>query len=226
MWYNVREEVMGMVDIKKCYFHSLNLNSEKTLELLEKIIKDGKILSLEKSGAYSDGFRMNTRDEICISKKSPFRLFYNSAYGMYAREKLSFILKGDLPGVYKPELIPVSETFGGALRYVNSGLTDMYDEYRVRDEISLDQVIGINIPVSIIIDNIGDYKWFFLGFDESFRGSRNDNYKKRVSNTREFYNRVVEILESNGIDLPIYDIEARKEIKSELDIGKVKKKRK
>lgn len=217
--------VMSM-ELKNCYFHSINFNSEKTLEVFGKIISDGKILSLEKSGIYANDFRMNKKDEICISKKSPFKMFYNSAYGMYTREKLSFILKGDLPGVYKPKLIPVSETFGGALRYVDSGLTDMYDEYRVKDEIPLDHVIGINIPVSAIVENIADYKWFFLGLDESFREKKNDNYSVRVSNTRDFYRRVVEILESNGIDLPIYDVEAGKEIKGELDIGKVKKKRK
>lgn len=214
------------MDVKDYYFHSLNLNSEKTLELLEKIIKDGRILSLEKSGSYSDGFHMNKRDEICISRKSRFRMFYNSAYDIYAREKLSFILKGDLPGVYKPELIPVSETFGNGFRYIESGLTDMYDEYRVKDEISLDHVVGINIPTRIMVDNLADYKWFFLGLDETFRGKRNDNYKTRVQNTRNFYNDIVSILERNGVCLPIYDIEDCCELKSELDIGKVKKKRK
>lgn len=214
------------MDFRNCYFHSLNFNSDKTLEVLQKIISDGKILSLERSGNNYNGYRMNKRDEICISKKSQFKRFYNSAYDIYVRQKLSFILKGDLPNVYKPELISVYDTFGDSVRFVDSGKTDMYDEYRVKDEISFDQVIGINIPVTSIVGNMADYKWFFLDLDEGFRFKRNDNYKNRVINTRCFYNEVVSILEKNGISIPIYDIDANKEIKSELDIGKVKKKRK
>ena len=212
--------------LENCYFHSLNVNSEKTLELLDKVIKDGRILSLEKSGSSYDGFRMNKKDEICISKKSPFKLFYNSAYNMYVRNRLSFILKGDLPGIYKPELIPIKDTFGDGFRFSDTGFTDMYDEYRVRDEISLDDVIGINIPVTSIVNNLGCYKWFFLGDNESFSEKRSISYHKRVINTRDFYNNVVSILDSNGIYLPIYDVDANIEIKSEFDIGKVKKKRK
>ena len=111
-------------------------------------------------------------------------------------------------------------------KYDGSGLSDMYDEYRIKDEILLDQVIGISIPFTSIVSNLGDYKWFFLDLYDSFRRKGNDGYKKRLINVRTFYNNIVSILDSNGISLPIYDIDANLEVNSELDIGKVKKKRK
>ena len=213
------------MDIRNCYFHSLNLNGEKTLEVLEDIIRDGKILSLERSGKSYDHVRMNKSDEICISKMCNQKLFYNSAFNMYVKQKVSFILKGNLPNVYKPDLIPVSSTFGDELSFCNSGFTDMYDEFRVKDEIPLDYVVGINVPFKSIMDNLGSYKWFFLDCDESFRGKMNDSKNVRVERVISFYRDMKTILDENGIYLPIFDIEAGHEIKSESDLIKIKKKR-
>ena len=153
------------------------------------------------------------------------KYFYNSAFDMYVKQKVSFILKGNLPNVYKPELIPVSYTFGDELSFCDSGFTDMYDEFRVKDEISLEHVVGINVPFQSIINNLGSYKWFFLDFDESFRGRLNDSKSVRLEKTVSFYRDMKKILDDSGVYLPIFDIEAGCEIRSEEDLVKIKKRR-
>lgn len=213
------------MNVKNCYFHSLNLSGDKTLEVIEDILNDGKILSLDRSGKSYGSIRMNKSDEICISKMCKRKHFYNSAFDMYVKQKVSFILKGNLPNVYQPELIPVSYTFGDELSFCDSGFTDMYDEFRVKDEISLEHVIGINVPFKSIINNLGCYKWFFLDFDEEFRGRLNDPKRVRIEKTISFYRDMTKIMNESGISLPIFDIEAGREIKSEEDLVKVKKRR-
>ena len=213
------------MNIRNCYFHSLNLNGEKTLEVIESILKDGKILSLDRSGKNYGSIRMNKSDEICISKICKSKPFYNSAFDMYVKQKVSFILKGNLPDVYKPELIPVSCTFGNELDFCDSGFTDMYDEFRVKDEISLEHVVGINVPFGSIISSLGSYKWFFLDFDEDFRGNMNDPKKVRIEKAISFYESMQHILKENNVSLSIFDIEAGCEIKGIDDFVKVKKRR-
>lgn len=208
-----------MKNISDCYFHSINLDSDNTLRVFDKILTDGKILSLVRSSFSSNEFRMNLCDEICLSKKSRGTVFYESAYELYVKSCLSFIIKGDLPGVYKPKMIPPK---GDGMRYLNSGKTDLIGEYRVKDEISLDDVVGINIPFNGIINNIGEYKWFFLGTSESYRGKLNHNKRTRIKNVVLFYDKVVECLESHHLNIPIYDVESKRSIKDKSDIVKRK----
>lgn len=208
-----------MIDIKDCYFHSINLDGAGTLIVFDKILKDGKILSLEKTSFSSSKYRMNKSDEICLSKKNRYSIFHESAYDIYVKSCLSFILRGDLPGVYKPELIPIK---GDGMRYLDSGKTDLVGEYRIKDEISLDDVIGINIPFNGLINNLGEYKWFFLGVDESFKGKLNHNKKTRIKNVMMFYDKVNECLGNYHLSIPIYDLEAGVLIREKNDIVKMK----
>lgn len=203
---------------KDCYFHSLVFESDVALKIFESILKEKKILSIEKSGIFYDNLRMNKIDEICISKKGKISFFYNSAYDLFVRRNLSFMIKKDLPNVYKPELISVRDTFKDRNNFVNSGLTDLFDEYRVKDEILIDDVIGINFPVSSILSNSSCYKIFF-GNNYDYKVS----FDMRKEEVISFYHSMLDIMRDNDIDIPIYDIDANNFIKSDRDI--IKKKR-
>lgn len=213
-----------MFDVNDCYFHSLILGEKEALEVFNSILKSGKILSLDKGGYDSNSLRMNNREEICLCKKGKLHLFYDSAYDLFVMRKLSFIIR-DLPGIYKPEMIPIRETFGDTTKYIDSGKTDLYDEYRVKDEISLDRVIGINFPVNSILSSVTGYKLFFLGKNDSFRNVKFMTSKERVNNVISFYKKIVSKMDELGVNIPIYDIDTGRMIKSEDDIVKMKKRK-
>lgn len=202
------------IDINACYFHSIILGEEDTLKVLDNILSVGKILPLSRGGYDSNKLRMNGDDEICLSKRINSGNT-TSAYDLYARKKLSFILKGNLPNVYKPTMI-----YGKEIR---PGYTSLSGEYRVRDEIDLDSVIGINLPVKFILNSMFGYRYFFCSNDE-FKKMKYVGLKKRSFNTVEFYNKVKKIMDRHGVDLSIYDIDSMMEIDSSSDIYKIMRK--
>lgn len=218
----------GLIEMleKDCYFHAIISDSNGTLKIFDNIVKTGKILSIQKSHFEFDNLRMNKIEEICICKKGRVGFFYNSAYDMFVRRNVSFIIKGDLPNVYKPELISVRDTFRERDRFVNLGMTDLPDEYRVKDEILLDDVVGINLPVKSILSNNSLFKFFSLGSgkDVDNDSGKRFNLEDRVKWVTSFYEEMIRIMEENDVRKPIYDIEGKMEIRSSDDIVKQKKK--
>ncbi len=206
------------LDINAFYFHSIILGRDESLDVLDRILKCGKILSLSKGGYDSKTLRMNCRDEICLSKRQTLNIS-GSAYDLFAKKKLSLIVKGTLPGVYSPSIVSERESFS----LVEMGKTDLHGEYRVKDEIPLDYVVGLNLPIGFILDSMFGYKYFFCSSEEmkkmKFVGSKN-RYKDVVS----YYERLNDIMRNNNVSLPIYDIESNMMIDSSLDIEKIKKK--
>ena len=206
------------LDINAFYFHSIILGKDESLEVLDQIFKSGKILSLNKGGYDSKTLRMNYRDEVCLSRRSVSNLSVG-AYDLFAKKKLSLIVKGTLPGIYKPSIISESDSF----KYVEKGKTDLEGEYRVKDEIPLDYVVGLNLPVGFILDSMFGYKYFFSSSEE-FRKMKFVSGKNRLKDVVSYYEELNEIMRKNNIFLPIYDIESNMMIESSLDIEKIKKK--
>lgn len=205
------------LDINAFYFHSIILGKDDALDVFENILKSGKILSLNKGGYDSKTIRMNLRDEICLSKRKNLNVS-SSAYDLFALKKLTLIVKGALPGVYKPSIISERESFD----YVEMGKTDLEGEYRVKDEISLDYVVGLNLPVSFILDSMFGYKYFFCNSEE-MRRMKFVSSKNRLTDVVCFYEKLKGIMKENNVSLPIYDISSGVKIKDSFDIVKIKK---
>lgn len=206
------------LDINAFYFHSIILGKDETLDVLDRILKSGKILSLDKGGYDSKTIRMNYRDEICLSKKRNLDICH-SAYDLFVKKKLSLIVKGTLPGVYSPMIVSERDSFS----MVEMGKTDLQGEYRVKDEIDLSYVVGLNLPVGFILDSMFGYKYFFCS-GEDMRRMKFVSKKNRLNDVISFYEEVNAIMKKNNIVLPIYDIESNMMIDSSLDIEKIKKK--
>lgn len=206
------------LDINAFYFHSLILGREESLDVLDCIFKSGKILSLNKGGYDAKTLRMNFRDEICLSKRNTLNVS-GSAYELFAEKKLSLIIKGTLTGVYSPMIVSESKS----LSFVEEGKTDLHGEYRVKDEIPLDYVVGLNLPVGFILDSMFGYKYFFCTGEEMKR-MKFVGKKNRLKDVVSYYEEVNSIMRKNNISLPIYDIGSNMMIESSLDIEKVKKK--
>ena len=206
------------LDINAYYFHSLILGREDTLKVLENILKCGKVLSINKGGYDGNNMRMNTHDEICLSKKNNLGVS-PSAYDLFTRKKVSLIIKGNLPNVYRPMMVEENGFYK-----VDPGKTTLYDEYRIKDEIPLEYVVGINLPVGFVLNSGFGYKYFF-GSGKDFNQLKFISSKNRYNSVVSFYEEIKSIMKRNNIDLDIYDMENRIKINSSSDIEKIKKKR-
>lgn len=209
---------MWNLDLNAFYFHSLILGKDEALGVFDSVLKQGKILSLSKGAYDTKHLRMNTDDEICLSKVCNLNLVAN-AYDLFVKKKMSFIIKGNIPGVYSPQIVPEE----WSMDYVSKGVTDLHGEYRIKNEIPLDYVIGINIPANFIISSMFGYKYFFSAGENlgKFGFVREE---KRINDTVEFYNNIKSIMDKYNIDLPIYDIDDKRQLVDSDDIVKIKKK--
>ena len=205
------------LDLNAFYFHSIILGKDDTLKVLDSILKSKKILSLNKGGYDDRNIRMNFRDEICLSKKNNLNIS-SGAYDLFAMKKLTLIIKGSLPGVYKPLIVSEKDSY----YFVEMGKTDLEGEYRVKDEISLDYVVGLNLPVSFVLDSMFGYKYFFCSGEE-MRKMRFVSNRVRYDEIVSFYKDVRSIMNSNGVSLPIYDIGSGVKLNDSSDIVKCKK---
>jgi len=206
------------LDINAFYFHSIILGKDETLDVLDRILKSRKILSLSKGGYDSKNIRMNYSDEICLSKRNTLDVSGN-AYDLFGKKKLSLIIKGTLPGVYSPSMVSERESFA----LVEMGKTDLHGEYRVKDEISLSHVVGLNLPIGFILGSRFGYKYFFCSSEEMKR-MKFVSKKNRYNDVINFYEEVKRVMSNNDVNLPIYDVENNMMINSSLDIEKIKKK--
>jgi YHS domain-containing protein len=65
----------------------------------------------------------------------------------------------------RPSIISERDSF----KYVEKGKTYLEGEYRVKDEIDLSYVVGLNLPVGFILDSMFGYKYFFCSGEEMRR---------------------------------------------------------
>ena len=213
------QEADGMwnLDVNACYFHSLILGKDDTLKVFASILKDGKILSLAKGAYDNEKVRINSKDEICLSKVDNLDVT-GSAYDLFVKKKLSFIIKKNIPGVYAPEFVEMKDV----MRVVHGPVTDIVGEVRIKNEIPLDYVVGINFPVGFISNSRFGYKYFFSS-KEDYNRILLKGKKQRMLDIISFYDNLKDIMEKHNISLPIYDIESHTKISSVDDIIKIKK---
>jgi len=209
---------MWDLDINAFYFHSLIFGSNETLMILDNIFKSGMILSINRGGYDSNNVRMNTKDEICLSKKNNLEIS-GSAYDLISKRKLSLIIKGSLPGVYSPKMVSSFDTES----CIESGKTQLMGEYRIKNEIPLDYVVGLNLPVKFILSSNYGYK-YFVSTSEEFAKVDFISKKKRYNYVIEFYDSIRDIMNKNNVYLSVYDVESEIKIKDYSDIEKIKKK--
>lgn len=163
----------------KYYFHgTAGLNGKKFNQMnILKILNEGYIVSRQESLYYSFG-TCNKDNSVCLcdcnlEKKESFY----SAYEMYILSGPSLVLDRNIK-VIKPAInhFPIEEEW-----------TNMYDEVRSLEKISLDHLVGITLPL-VFLQN----KWtdFINVFDTSDVGT---NLADHIINTHDYFEKILEL---------------------------------
>ncbi len=140
--------------MSKYFYHGIVtfLPCESILE----IVKSGAILSHRKVGyPYPGGF--NQWDYISLCKKETDEKYssledQSEAFTKYIQNQYCLIIDDSIPA-FQPTLVHTSsfQTNEVVDKYYqshpNEPITDMIDEWQVRDEIPLSKVVGLGIPV-------------------------------------------------------------------------------
>lgn len=155
------------------YLHAISFDfnelNKEDLILLNDILKSGYLYSREKLNIESEfvGFNGLKYISLCDYSKrkekalhdSPIFKDYNS-YNACIRDSLSLILKKGNYKIIKPELT-YPHVFSAQDAYEVNYLgrlederyTDMPDEVQVKDQLSLENLVGISLPISYNLTN-------------------------------------------------------------------------
>ena len=136
------DSMIKSIDINPDWFYH-----RMQLEKLEDILNTGAILSRRKLGYQKmNHTTWNGLDYISLSKREE-ELIWNSSYNRFISSSYAFIL-GSIPAE-KTEYIEDNnyELWRKLSKlFPNKRFSPYEDEYQVKDEISLDTVVGIKIP--------------------------------------------------------------------------------
>ena len=191
------------------YLHAINAKYEydsvSTRVVLYKILKCNALLSLRKQRRFNKG-GFAGRDYISLCDYSKKDIVnngveeYNSFYG-YIRNSLSLMLPKEGIEVVTPQLVDICTNSGYAFRKMEllgksktTRYSDMPDEVQVKDEILLDNLLGLTFPTHML-----------CGCDEAF--------SRDVINM--ILNDIDGLLKRFDRDVPIYDITTELNLKDE-----------
>ena len=208
---------MAKIDISSVYCHSLIGARRYALKKLNNIFKMGVIVP-PCNNPYSDDPEFNRLDEICLSKFEGIKLDgYESAFHLYVNTYITLLLK-EPAKLYRPSIIRTDEI---TQEKKDSGLyTNLFDEWRTDEFISVDDIVGISIPVECLFDNDLNYLLFnsvicsILSSEEDadmrlsryafLRGKELRDYKKAY-NIDDAISKIEKLLKKYNLDIPLYE---------------------
>jgi hypothetical protein len=221
------------VNIRDYYFHSIIQDYENTKVRMEAILNTGGVIApptigeLKRYGCHSD-------NQICISKYteiSPDKLkLYLSCFNLYLSKFTTILINksfADNHIITKPKLATNRELYMQDL--LNKGThTNIYDEYRTTDMITMDYFEGVCIPCDKLINDAGMFVIFFsdVFFDMFLKGEvsariidmiRHDkNNEEDANERRKFIEQYIldlkELFGKYNFDMPIYNFTEGKEL--------------
>ena len=200
------------------YLHSLHggikgYSSEATLELLEKILKSGAVLSTNLSGVpCNNNFSGADYISLCDYERKHlgkgFGKTYNGFY-QYAVYDPSLMFPKDQvdvvhPIILKKMIVQYSNyvTFMKELGMEEDRYTDLEDEVQVRDRIEIDKLCGMTFPT-----------YEFLSI---FRSVERD-----VQRVYEETLKYRELLDKYGFVVPFYDVNSEMPMDTYEDVHEV-----
>ena len=200
--------------MKNIYLHAICANPSKyqsirTQRVLLKILEDKALLSLRKQKLYDPSYSFAGLDYISLCDFDKRYLgqsedvLYNS-YNGYIRNSLSFMFPKDEFKILNPTISPISiKNYKGYDNMKRLGNTitderysDMPDEVQVKDSLPLVFASGITIPTHLLTH------WFF-------------NRSANISNIKYEVEDIDNLLQKNGFNLPIYDIDTFEKLKTD-----------
>lgn len=144
---------MSDIIINSCYFHSIIHGCDKSLEVMDSILKMGYIKSPKSLGVKARS-GCHKESEICLSKVTPSKnkkeIF--SCFELYLPKLTSFVIDKSVSShqkIIKTKCVPTTELH----KHTEGTVTNLYDEYRTREDISLDYIKGICIPYNNLVND-------------------------------------------------------------------------
>lgn len=219
------------LDINDYYFHSIIRGWENSFYTLKGIIEkkeieSPKILGIDKR------FGCHDCDDICLSCSTSTndKKRYESSFKLYLPRTVTLIIDKDFSKehvVIKPKNITTKELFSNH-KYINKHYTNIYDEYRTKEPISIDYIRGISIPYSNLVNDPVSFMMFACedilmdyytcGIDpivmKQILDLKSDNISK-IERKRLLDNYLVmlnNLLEHSNTRLPIYNYEKSKKL--------------
>lgn len=213
------------MELNNFYLHAINCNDGKdfdeksTLVKLEEILKSGYILSRRKRGDLDpnkggwNGFDYISLCDYAKKDAAPYEnnSFYKeyTAYDSYIMTSLSLIIDKRWVRAITPTLMP-SIIFDWnsmqEMRYIGihckERYTDLPDEVQVKNQITLNRLEGITVPLSYMVNE----------------------KRKRVFSVEEikyFLNKTKELLKRYEREVPIYDLETMTQLDSDKTLTMV-----
>ena len=200
------------------YLHSLHggirgYSSEATLELLEKILKSGAVLSTNLSGVpCNNNFSGADYISLCDYERKHlgkgFGKTYNGFY-QYAVYDPSLMFPKDQvdvvhPIILKKMIVQYSNyvTFMKELGMEEDRYTDLEDEVQVRDRIEIDKLCGMTFPT-----------YEFLSIFRSVERDAQRVYEETL--------KYRELLDKYGFFVPFYDVNSEMPMDTYEDVHEV-----
>ena len=221
------------INIRDFYYHSIIQDYDNTKLVLNSILEGGYIIAPPTKGE-NKRFGCHSDNQICLSKYTDYNIkkfnIYLSCFDFYLTKFTTILLNKNLDkeyNIFKPLLAPNTELYLSDL--LNKGShTNIYDEFRTIDPISIDYFRGVCIPYDNIINDSALFVIFYseiffeqfltTGLDEymmkSIKKQNNskDDYKTRKEFMDNYIKELKEIFGKYNIDIPIYDYKEDKSL--------------
>lgn len=198
------------------YLHCLTASfngysSKKSLELLEKILKSKHVLSQRQRNEPSKrGFA--GEDYICLcdyEKRNKTKDKKYNGYNQYAVYDATIAFPKDSIEVIKPIILsekinhyPNWMDLMEKCGYSEERYTDLEDEVQVKDKISLDNMCGITLPTTEILN-------YWFGINRNLKILRSEVLRYK------------ELLDKYGYFVPIVDVETLSDLENEEELYNV-----
>lgn len=219
------------LNVNDYYFHSIIRDWKNSFYTIRGIIEKGQIESPKILGM-DKRFGCHDCDDICLSCKTVKKgnSNYESSFNLYLPRTITLIIDKEFSKdhlVVKPKNITTKELFCNC-EYIDKHYTNIYDEYRTKESISIDYIRGISIPYSNLINDPISFMMFACedilidyytcGIEpiviRQILDLKSDNISK-MERKRLLDNYLVmlnDLLEKSNTELPIYNYEKNKKL--------------
>lgn len=208
------------LNINDYYFHSIIHGAQEGLQVIDNIIKTGAIKSPESLGVEAR-FGCHRANEICLSRVTNGNVKCGSisCFDIYVSRLTSLIIDKEISNRFqliKPKVITTEEIF---LHNYNNQ-TNLYDEYRINNDIPIEYVKGIcipyknllNLPLTFVPFVVEDILMAYYngGLDNFYRESvlNKEEGQQAFDRRKYFLDRYIcqleTILHNYHFDVPIY----------------------
>lgn len=200
---------------KDVYLHSViaggfRYSNEKTLEILEKILKSGELLSANLRGGdcrynFCGGDYISLSDYEKKDQGKGLKKTYNSFYQYSIYGPSIMIPKNEIEVIEPIVLDRIIVFYSGyknmmmELGLSDERYTDLEDEVQVKDRVSLDKMCGMTIPTACMLR-------FFK------------NYKENCIMAYDEIQKIRELFDKYGYDVPFYDIDTENPLETFDDV--------